>query len=130
VLQDSPVDLSRVPGWVGLLIGLAPSAVWLVQRLRKGVKAEGDERTAEIEKAVKPYRELSEVAGRRLEHCQGELMEERAERERVEQRAKRLEERLEEATEERDQLQAKVMRIQGRQDEAERRLDRLEGRGA
>jgi septal ring factor EnvC (AmiA/AmiB activator) len=127
VLQDDPLGLTKhippVLQWLGWFAFIA----YVVYRfIRKSNRADDKERTEDIEKAVKPYRDRAESAERLSATYEKERNEEKTAHDRCEERITRLKERLEEETEGKDKLQFRLMEVVGRQDTVERRLAELE----
>jgi chromosome segregation ATPase len=129
VLQEGPFDLTRhVPPWLLALGWLAFGAYALYRFVRKANRAEDGERAADIEKAVRPHREVAENAERIKGQYREELEVERRAHGECEKRAERLEQRLEIETAAKDELQEKVMRLLARLEKAEGRIEILESR--
>ena len=128
MLQEAQVDLTKfLPPWVQVLGILGLGVYFIVRYIRRGKRAEDEDRDAEIEKKVKPYREQTENAERLKGQYREELESERRAHAECEKRVERLTERLEIESETKDELQTKVMRLLARLEKAETRIEVLEG---
>jgi len=127
VLQEAQVDLTKfLPPWIQLVGIFGLGVYFIVRYIRRGKRAETEDRDAEVEKKVKPYREQAENAERLKGQYREELEGERRAHGECERKVERLTERLEIESETKDELQAKVMRLLARLEKAETRIEVLE----
>ena len=128
MLQDTPFDLTKyVPPWLAVLGWLAFGAYVVAARLRKWRSSDDAVRAGEIEKAVKPYKELADNAEHLARQRKDALEDEQRAHGECEKKVERLSGKLTEEIEAKDRLQFRLMEVTGRLDNVEGRLARLEG---
>jgi hypothetical protein len=118
IFQSQVPDLTPYLPWLGML-ALAAWKVW--EMVKTGRKAERDDRSAEVTRALLPVERRAQEAEKLLELTEKHKALEEAEKLRLLAKCERLEQRLAEQNEIEDKLQSTVNSIQGRLDELERR---------